>query len=1263
MKRRWLKWGLIGLGALLLILIALLFWLGGTGSGLRFVLGRTVVALDDKLSYGSADGSLFGGMILRDVRYHDPAVGDYRVARVEIAPRSRRLLTGTLHLTGLSLDDVRIALPPPDPDEPPADEPFELPAVVAPLSMRIDRLVVDGVDVRDHADTPVLRLNRIEGAAGWRGTVFAIDRLAFDAPEGDVALRADIDTGRDWAGDADAEFRWQMPDQPQLLAGRLRLQGPQRQPSLHLDLVEPSAALIDLSWARDSGTPHWQLSARSDAFDLGALVPDEPPVRRLTFDLHGTGTPNTATLKGRVVLDDYAVLIETFSGSYRDATLVVDGMALAEADGPGRLQGSARIDLSSDTATGEIDAQWQAINPPLEAPFDRLDANGTITANGSLERLVADIRANATVDQQPVQLAVHAEGAPHEDLRFAPLTLTTGRGRLNADGTLRLEPALAWDAKIEARDFNPGLLLPDWSGRVELDARTQGERTGDDLAARVDIERIGGQLKNRPLGGSGHVTTANGKRIDADLNLKLGDTTIDVEGQFGDSYDARVRFDIDDAGLLLPDAEGRASGDVALRGQWPALSVAGTVTGNAIAVNDIRIGTLEIDADLRTDLASDGRIEIDARDLSVAGESIQRLWLEGRGDAAANQLRLDADAERGQAVLAMTGRYDADAQSWSGRLDTLELASPDLPAPLALGESAALTLAADRIDIERACLSAEASALCVDGQWRNGEGGDAGFELTRLPLAWLTALGEADMLIADGELGGRGRFRLDADNTLTGQAQIEGTPGRLRLSETDDDMRDLAAWTRLVTTVELAGEHRALSTDIELSPAGYLRAEAETRPRDDAAESLSGTVDLNLPDLSFIELFSPDIVQPTGELRGRIDLAGTLETPRVNGDIGLNGFRAELPALGLKLRDSTVSLRASQGDRIDIDGRIATAENSTLVIGGWVGLPNQGRLPMDVRITGEDVLIADIPAARVFVTPDLTITATDERLDVNGEVGVPQARIFPERIEGGATAVSPDVHIVDPEAQAESAAAEQAALPIHATVAVRLGDRVHIDGYGLKGRLSGQLEVRERPNRPTTGRGEIVVTGTYQAYGQDLDIERGRLIFTGTPVDNPSLDIRAIRKVEAVTAGLVVTGNALRPVLEVYSVPAMDQAEALSYLVLGRPLRQATSSEDQTALGTAATAVSTAGGDLLAKSLGTRLGLDEVGVGTSRELGAGALTVGKYLSPRLYLGYGRSLFDGSQLVSLRYRLSERFELEAQSGTRENKAGINYRYER
>ena len=54
-------------------------------------------------------------------------------------------------------------------------------------------------------------------------------------------------------------------------------------------------------------------------------------------------------------------------------------------------------------------------------------------------------------------------------------------------------------------------------------------------------------------------------------------------------------------------------------------------------------------------------------------------------------------------------------------------------------------------------------------------------------------------------------------------------------------------------------------------------------------------------------------------------------------------------------------------------------------------------------------------------------------------------------------------------------------------------------GYGLKGEVEGQLRVRERPSRPTTGTGELRVTGTYKAYGQNLTIDRGRLLFADRP--------------------------------------------------------------------------------------------------------------------------------------------------------------------
>ncbi|MFL6620542.1 MAG: translocation/assembly module TamB domain-containing protein, partial [Povalibacter sp.] len=86
-------------------------------------------------------------------------------------------------------------------------------------------------------------------------------------------------------------------------------------------------------------------------------------------------------------------------------------------------------------------------------------------------------------------------------------------------------------------------------------------------------------------------------------------------------------------------------------------------------------------------------------------------------------------------------------------------------------------------------------------------------------------------------------------------------------------------------------------------------------------------------------------------------------------------------------------------------------------------------------------------------------------------------------------------------------------------------------------------------------------------------------------------------------------------------------------------------------------------GGLLANNLGKRLGVDELGVKDSEELGGAALTVGQYLSPRLYLSYGVGLFEPGEVVTLRYKLSDQFTIEALNGPRDSRAGVEYRIEK
>jgi translocation and assembly module TamB len=74
--------------------------------------------------------------------------------------------------------------------------------------------------------------------------------------------------------------------------------------------------------------------------------------------------------------------------------------------------------------------------------------------------------------------------------------------------------------------------------------------------------------------------------------------------------------------------------------------------------------------------------------------------------------------------------------------------------------------------------------------------------------------------------------------------------------------------------------------------------------------------------------------------------------------------------------------------------------------------------------------------------------------------------------------------------------------------------------------------------RTPIGRGELsVADGRYEALGQKLDINRGRLLFDASPLDDPGLDIEARRRVETTEVGLNVRGTLQAPRLTFFSDP------------------------------------------------------------------------------------------------------------------------------
>jgi translocation and assembly module TamB len=215
-----------------------------------------------------------------------------------------------------------------------------------------------------------------------------------------------------------------------------------------------------------------------------------------------------------------------------------------------------------------------------------------------------------------------------------------------------------------------------------------------------------------------------------------------------------------------------------------------------------------------------------------------------------------------------------------------------------------------------------------------------------------------------------------------------------------------------------------------------------------------------------------------------------------------------------------------------------------------------------------------------------------------------------------------------------------------------LGDKVTVVGKGLDARVAGSIRLRGS-GANLNADGTIRITqGEYQAYGRRLQIERGTLFFAG-PVDNPALNIRAMRKNQVVEAGVEVTGTARNPQVTLVSNPDVAENEKLSWLVLGHGT-DSTKGGDITLLQAAQAALGAvladkSGADSLKRQFTKATGLDEIRIKGGAEAASQTLELGARLSERVYVTYEQGLAAASRALRLNFVLTPRWTLRAENG--------------
>ena len=1235
-------------------------WLFNTVGGRDALLGRIVARLpaDAHLTWKTAEGPASGPLTLRGVHFdYHGTVFDAGV--VTLDPSLRPLVSGRLQLDALSIAHGTLHIPESaDPFKLP-DWPGSLPVIAIPLPVRVDALRMDDLRV-DYGAMHVMRVDTLLGALVAERGLLRVQDLRIDSDRGRFTLDGDYVPREDYRTNLAASAHLAAsPDGTRARIG-LVLRGNLAHMEVALAGNAPGPLRAQLS-LRGRDAPRWTAAFKADAIDGGVFGLSAPGAQPWAATLRATGVAGESQLRGELRLGEarYAVLPSTIRIERQQLTF--QPLVLAVAGGTGRITGLA--DFGDPKAIKlRVGVVANGLRWGGTTPADGIIAGGDVQLTGTSKAWIALGDATLSRDRQSARVHLDLRGdTTHADIHAMHAAMPTGT--LDADGRVAWSPALAWSLDTRLAGFDPGYFFPGWNGAIRGNAHADGARRADGgLDASVDAPALAGTLRGRALRAKAQLTLRTAAEAAAapmtngvtraddawegKLDLALGASRVIASGKVANAVDVSASFSPLQLQDLLPEGRGLLRGTLHVGGMRRAPDLDASLDGNDLAWGTQRAAHVSAHGRLPWHAGKDGELHVEANGLQV-GLPFDALVLDARG--ALERLALTASAHGELGAVAFSGDALKRGDGWAGHLATLRL-DPARGAPWHLQQPAAFAWNGARGTVARACLASTAGGtLCAGGEW---PGRGIAVHGSALPLslvqAWLPERPGQRPWQLHGNIALDATVLPGAKGAWQGDVHVTARDGGLALGERSDVIG------YRTTDVHARFNASTISGDASLAftRGGTLTATVLTGWA--PGSTLAGSIEVHSSEIGWLELFSPDIAAPTGRVDGRVALGGTRAQPRLSGDATLANFGADLPALGITLRDGTLKLDARADGSAALTGQVRAGEGLLHVDGslGWAA----GTEPLRLRVTGKNVLLSDTRALRAVADPDVVVTHTSgEALAVTGTIGLPSARLHLDVLDGGVS-TSPDVRIVDPVPEDRSAP-----LALELDLTLVPGKDVRVDGFGLDGRLAGQLRARSRPGSEVAATGQLELDGTYIAYGQKLKITRGRLVWSNSPVANPLVDIRAERQVGDVTAGVDVRGRAEAPTATIWTNPASSQSEALAYLALGRPLSSASGSEGRQ-LNAAQSALSL-GSNLLVGQLGARLGLEDAGITENRALGGDVVTAGKYLSPRLYVSYGVALLGTGQVLTLKYLLRKGFDIEIESSTVENKALLNLRKER
>lgn len=909
----------------------------------------------------------------------------------------------------------------------------------------------------------------------------------------------------------------------------------------------------------------------------------------------------------------------------------------------------AQLDMQTQLAEAglplALTLQSKQLKWPLSGEAQYQINDFRLRFNGKATDYALSTRANIKgQDLPPAVLTLDGKGNV-EQFKLDRLRLAALQGNADLTALVDWSKAISWNSQLMLSGINTAKQWPEWPAKLDGKIATRGSLHGGSWQLQVPVLQLDGNVKQNKVTARGSLSgNAAGQWKIPGIDLTLGRNQLNVKGQLDEkSWNLDANIDAPRLDGALPGLGGTAKGLLKLRGNLQAPQLLADLTASGLQWQALHINRVKIDGDVRSSDQIQGQLAVRVEQLKQDALEINLLTLDAKGSEKQHQLQLKINGKPVSGQLALQGSFDRQQQRWRGNLNNTRFDTPVGEWRLTRAIALDYLNTAQKISIGPHCWQNPNAELCVPKTIEAGQSGQASVVLNRFDLAMVKPfLGPETAL--SGVFSGRADVSWKPGGALP-DAKVSLVGNGVKVVQQVQGNALPIAFDTLNLNAGLTNGRAQADWLIKLNNNGQFNGNIQvTDPQ--VRRTISGNV--NITNIS-LAMINPALMQgekAAGMLNANLRLGGSAQKPLVYGRLALDKVDIDGHWMPFDMTDGRLVVNFD-GMTSTLEGLIGTTRGQ-LNLSGDADWRDINAWRARIAAKGDKLRVTVPPMIRIDVSPDLVFEATPQLFSLNGSVNIPWARITVQELPESAVGVSSDEVMLDN--QLKPIQPKTAGIPINSNLMIHVGNDVRLDAFGLKARLKGDLKVVQDKNGLGLNGQIDIPSGRFHAYGQDLIVRKGQLMFSGPP-DQPLLNLEAIRNPDStedgVTAGVRVTGLADAPKLEVFSDPAKSQQEALSYLLRGQGLNS--SGADGNAMTSMLIGMGVAQSGQLVGKIGeafgvSNLALDTQGVGDSSQV-----VVSGYVLPGLQVKYGVGIFDSLATLTLRYRLMPKLYLEAVSG--------------